>query len=208
MSALGSDQSTRRQAADYGGEVGWELAQVNVGRMRSSLDTPEMAAFVAAIDPVLRMAEESDGFVWRYADGHGRTVTVRADGVDTMVVNLSVWTSYEAATADFDVPGCAGPGVDDGDFVGFVVGGEGVAPVRRHRDRVRARWDVPLCRDAQGASVDDLNAVPVVARHPDPVVGSHRESERHGLGRERADDLQVLRVDHGYGAPGMVLLIR
>jgi hypothetical protein len=79
--------------------VGWELAQVNVARMRSSLDTPEMAAFVAAIDPVLRMAEESDGFVWRYADGHGRNVTVRADGGNTMVVNLSVWTSYEALHA-------------------------------------------------------------------------------------------------------------
>jgi hypothetical protein len=86
MCPLGSGQMTRRQAADYGGEVDWELAQINVARMRSSLDTPEMAAFVAAIDPVLRMAEESDGFVWRYADGHGRTVTVRADGVDTMVV--------------------------------------------------------------------------------------------------------------------------
>ncbi|WP_374273441.1 DUF3291 domain-containing protein [Actinoplanes sp. M2I2] len=54
---------------------------------------------MAAIDPVLRMAEESDGFVWRYADGPGRTVTVRPDGADTMVVNLSVWTSYEALHA-------------------------------------------------------------------------------------------------------------
>ena len=99
MSALGSGQLTRRRVADYGGEVGWELAQVNVARMRSSLDTPEMSAFVAAIDPVLRIAEESDGFVWRYADGHGHTVTVRADGADTMVVNLSVWTSYEALHA-------------------------------------------------------------------------------------------------------------
>ena len=79
--------------------MGWELAQVNVARMRSSLDTPAMAGFVAVIDPVLRMAEESDGFVWRYADGHGRTVTVRADGDDSMVVNLSVWTSYEALHA-------------------------------------------------------------------------------------------------------------
>jgi hypothetical protein len=58
-----------------------------------------MAGFVAAVDPVLRMAEESDGFVWRYADGHGRDVTVRADGDTTMVVNLSVWSSYEALHA-------------------------------------------------------------------------------------------------------------
>jgi hypothetical protein len=31
--------------------------------MRSPLEAPEMAGFVAAIDPVLRMAEESDGFL-------------------------------------------------------------------------------------------------------------------------------------------------
>src|SRR4051812_11990371 len=67
--------------------------------MRSPLDAPEMAGFVAAIDPVLRLAEESEGFVWRHADGHGHDVTVRADGEATMVVNLSVWTSYEALHA-------------------------------------------------------------------------------------------------------------
>lgn len=83
----------------YGVEVAWELAQVNVARMRASLDAPEMAGFVAAIDPVLRLAEECDGFVWRHADAHGPRVTVEADGDDTMVVNLSVWASYEALHA-------------------------------------------------------------------------------------------------------------
>ena len=79
--------------------MGWELAQVNVALMRSPLEAPEMAGFAAAIDPVLRMAEESDGFLWRYAEGHGRNVTVRAEGGNTMVVNLSVWSSYEALHA-------------------------------------------------------------------------------------------------------------
>jgi hypothetical protein len=79
--------------------MGYELAQVNVARMRAPLGAPEMAGFVAAIDPVLRMAQESDGFVWRHADGHGAGVTVEADGDATMVVNLSVWRSYEALHA-------------------------------------------------------------------------------------------------------------
>ena len=79
--------------------VGWELAQVNVALMRLPLDAPEMAGFVAAIDPVLRMAEESEGFLWRYADGHGRNVILRTEGDNTMVVNLSVWSSYEALHA-------------------------------------------------------------------------------------------------------------
>ena len=72
---------------------------MNVARMRASLDAPEMAGFVAAIDPVLRMAEACDGFVWRHADAHGPRVTVEADGDATMVVNLSVWASYEALHA-------------------------------------------------------------------------------------------------------------
>jgi hypothetical protein len=76
--------------------MGYELAQVNVARMRAPLDSPQMAGFVAAIDPVLRLAEQSAGFVWRHADSHGDSVTIRPDGDTTMVVNLSVWASYEA----------------------------------------------------------------------------------------------------------------
>jgi Domain of unknown function (DUF3291) len=79
--------------------VGCELAQINVARMRAPLDSPQMAGFVAAIDPVLRLAEQSDGFLWRHADGHGHSVTVRGDGEATMVVNVSVWVSYEALHA-------------------------------------------------------------------------------------------------------------
>ena len=46
-----------------------ELAQVNVARMRDGLDTPAMHGFVAALDPMYRLAEESPGFVWRLRDG-------------------------------------------------------------------------------------------------------------------------------------------
>jgi hypothetical protein len=55
--------------------VGHELAQVNVARMRAPLDSPELASFVAATDPVLRLAHDSDGFIWRHADAHGPNVT-------------------------------------------------------------------------------------------------------------------------------------
>jgi hypothetical protein len=51
--------------------MGFELAQVNVARTRAPLDSPQMAGFVAAIDPVLRLAEQSDGFVWRHVTATG-----------------------------------------------------------------------------------------------------------------------------------------
>jgi uncharacterized protein DUF3291 len=79
--------------------MGHELAEVNVARMRAPLGSPELASFVAAIDPLLRLAQDSDGFVWRHADAHGHNVTVEADGDTTMVVNVSVWRSYEALHA-------------------------------------------------------------------------------------------------------------
>lgn len=76
--------------------MGHELAQVTVARMRAPLDAPEMAGFAAAVDPVLRLAAGSAGFVWRHAGSHGHDVTVRDDGDATTVVTVSVWTSYEA----------------------------------------------------------------------------------------------------------------
>jgi hypothetical protein len=59
--------------------------------MRGALDSAEMSGFVAALDPVYRLAEESPGFVWRLRDGAGGHVVVS----DLMVVNVSVWRGYE-----------------------------------------------------------------------------------------------------------------
>ena len=40
-------------------------------RLRAALDSPELAAFVAALDPVNALAEQSPGFVWRLKAGDG-----------------------------------------------------------------------------------------------------------------------------------------
>jgi hypothetical protein len=72
------------------------LAQVNVALMRAGLDAPEMGGFVAALDPVYRMAEESRGFVWRLRDPGGGHRPVTSDG---QVVNVSVWRDYDALHA-------------------------------------------------------------------------------------------------------------
>ena len=41
------------------------LAQANVARAKAPLDSPQLADFVAALDPVNRIAERAPGFVWR-----------------------------------------------------------------------------------------------------------------------------------------------
>jgi hypothetical protein len=72
------------------------LAQVNVALMRAAPDSPTMAAFMAAVDPVYRMAEASPGFVWRLHGEGGHMPTRRDDTEGWQVVNVSVWQSYEA----------------------------------------------------------------------------------------------------------------
>ncbi|SDS60960.1 DUF3291 domain-containing protein [Jiangella sp. DSM 45060] len=69
------------------------LAQVNVARLRWELDSPRLAGFVAAVDGVNLLAEASPGFVWRLRAGHGPVAT--ADGDPRLVVNVSVWETYE-----------------------------------------------------------------------------------------------------------------
>jgi hypothetical protein len=76
-----------------------ELAQVNVARMRAPLDSAEMGDFVAALDPVNRMADASPGFLWRMRSAGGHAATALPDGASFQVVNVSVWESYDALHA-------------------------------------------------------------------------------------------------------------
>jgi hypothetical protein len=41
------------------------LAQVNVATLRAPLDGPELAGFVAQLEPINALADHSPGFVWR-----------------------------------------------------------------------------------------------------------------------------------------------
>ena len=80
------------------------LAQVNIGRLRAPLDSPELAGFVAALDPVNAAADAAPGFVWRLQTEDGNATAVRAfewdeAGSAGVIVNLSVWESAEALAA-------------------------------------------------------------------------------------------------------------
>jgi heme-degrading monooxygenase HmoA len=67
------------------------LAQVNVARLRFPLDAPAASEFVAALDRINRLADESPGFVWRHRAEHGH-VSYADD--PRLLLNLSVWESY------------------------------------------------------------------------------------------------------------------
>jgi hypothetical protein len=75
------------------------LAQANIARQRGPLDSPVMRGFVVALDPVNRIAERSPGFVWRLGSSQSHGATTLRDGSFPVIVNLSVWGSYEALHA-------------------------------------------------------------------------------------------------------------
>jgi hypothetical protein len=60
--------------------VDYQLAQVNIGRMREPLDSPLLAEFVAALDPVNAAADAAPGFAWRLQTEDGNATAVHASG--------------------------------------------------------------------------------------------------------------------------------
>lgn len=74
----------------------FELAQVNVMRLKAPLDSTALQPFVAALAPVNALADQAPGFVWRLQTPEGDATALRIFGDDTLVVNMSTWTSLEA----------------------------------------------------------------------------------------------------------------
>ncbi|CAN5292698.1 DUF3291 domain-containing protein [soil metagenome] len=72
-----------------------QLAQLNLARLRTPINGPEMADFVAALENINAMAERSPGFVWRLIGDGSDATDVRAEGLDDVLVNMSVWTDIE-----------------------------------------------------------------------------------------------------------------
>ena len=68
------------------------LAQVNIARLHTPLDRPELADFVARQDELNALADRSPGFVWRL-QGHEGYVRPYEDR--RILFNLSVWEGVE-----------------------------------------------------------------------------------------------------------------
>lgn len=76
----------------------FHLAQVNVAYMRAAQDDPLLADFVARLDEINALAEQSPGFIWRHVSD-SRDPAAR-EYEDTMVLfNMSVWRDVEALHA-------------------------------------------------------------------------------------------------------------
>ncbi|MER6331258.1 DUF3291 domain-containing protein [Streptomyces sp. NPDC014983] len=77
----------------------YELAQVNIARLKHPLDSAELKDFVDGLAPVNAVADASDGFVWRLEGDSGNATDVPVLGDAWMIVNMSVWRDQDALTA-------------------------------------------------------------------------------------------------------------
>ena len=73
----------------------FQIAQVNVARMRAPMDDPLLAGFVANLEGINALADSSPGFVWRLQTDAGDATSLRPYDDDRILFNLSVWATPE-----------------------------------------------------------------------------------------------------------------
>ncbi len=77
----------------------FHLAEINVARLRATLDDPLVEGFVARLADINALADEAPGFVWRLQTEAGDATSIVAYGDPRIIVNMSVWESPEALRA-------------------------------------------------------------------------------------------------------------
>jgi hypothetical protein len=74
----------------------WYLAQINIGRITGvDMNDPVMSEFVAQLDEVNTLAENSEGFVWRLKDESDNATALHPYDDERIIVNMSVWQTVE-----------------------------------------------------------------------------------------------------------------
>lgn len=73
----------------------YQLAQLNIAKLKFGIDDPELLDFVARLDDINALADESPGFVWRLQTEEGDATAIDFFGPDYLV-NMSVWQDLES----------------------------------------------------------------------------------------------------------------
>ena len=74
----------------------YHLAQINIGRLVAPVDDPQVAEFIAGLQPINALADRAPGFVWRLQSDSGNATDIAYNDDPFMLVNMSVWESIEA----------------------------------------------------------------------------------------------------------------
>ena len=63
--------------------------------MLEPIDSPALAGFVEALEPINALADASPGFVWRLQEDDDESTANHSQYDDMLLVNLSVWESLD-----------------------------------------------------------------------------------------------------------------
>ena len=73
----------------------YHLAQINVAKARAEMTEPLMQGFVSRLAEINSIADNAPGFVWRLQSEAGDSTAIRIFGDQLILVNMSVWESFE-----------------------------------------------------------------------------------------------------------------
>ncbi len=73
----------------------YELAELNLAMLVAPIDSPTLADFVAELDRINAVADQSPGFVWRLQSDEGNATDLEHEFGDDVIANLSIWESVE-----------------------------------------------------------------------------------------------------------------
>lgn len=73
----------------------YHLAQLNIAKLKYGFDDPELADFIARLDDVNALADDSPGFVWRLQTEAGDATAIDFFGPEYLV-NMSLWRDVES----------------------------------------------------------------------------------------------------------------
>lgn len=77
--------------------TGFQLAQVNVGRLLAPIDHPMIADFRNNLDRINAIADSTPGFVWRLIGEGNNAMDIQPVPDDPLfAINLSVWADLDA----------------------------------------------------------------------------------------------------------------
>jgi hypothetical protein len=186
--------------------MAFELAQVNIGRLTAPVDSPVLAGFMAALDPVNAAAEQAPGFIWRLQTEDGNATAIQAFEWDAagsagVIVNMSVWTDAEHLGAFVY-----------GEMRGLSDNGT-VVVVKEPRGAVLAPLAVPMSLGAQPLCLglrrprsakqhplfDRRRCHPGQAGTVRPVPGCGPRPERAGVGRPAAGAVRLVEAGQSAG---------
>jgi len=69
----------------------FHLAQINIAHLKAPIDDPLIADFVADLDRINLLAEQSEGFIWRLEDEAGNATSFNPYDNPNYIINMSVW---------------------------------------------------------------------------------------------------------------------